>query len=616
MRFASLKAKAYRKWELLENLPQPLIHIGMGTCGKAAGADEVLTAAKKTLKKTQHLGRILQVGCIGMCYLEPLMAVRMPGKPFVYYGHVTPERTEKILTHCLLNDDPMKKWAVFTIGRGTIEGIPRFEEHPMIRPQVRIALRNCGLIDPEDIDHYIARGGYGGLQRALSMEPEAIIEEIKASGLRGRGGAGFPTGLKWEFARKALGQEKYIICNADEGDPGAFMDRSLLESDPHSVLEGILIGAYALGAREGYIYVRAEYPLAIRRLETAMDQMAAYGLIGKGILGTRFRFHLHIKEGAGAFVCGEETALIASIQGGRGMPRSRPPFPAQSGLWGKPTNINNVETFSNVSAILQNSASWYAGFGTEKSRGTKTFSLAGKVNRTGLIEVPMGIRLGEIVFDIGGGGERGKQLKAVQTGGPSGGCIPIRMADISVDYDSLAAAGSIMGSGGLVVMDEDTCMVDIARFFLSFTQAESCGKCMPCRLGTKQMLDILEDICAGRGTAEDIDLLEKLCEAIQKGSLCGLGQTAPNPVLTTLRYFREEYDAHVLDKKCPSGVCKALFHYEIDPDKCTGCTACARKCPTQAVTGEKKKPHTIDQDTCIKCGECYQACKFNAVVIA
>jgi len=616
MNFSTIKSRAARQWEALENLPQPLIQIGMGTCGKAAGAEDVWLAAKNTLKQMQMLGRTLQVGCIGMCYLEPLMAVRKPGMPFIYYGNLTPEKTEQILKSYLLDGDPMPQWAVCTRGNGGVEGICRFEDHPMIRPQVRIALRNCGLIDPENIDHYIARGGYTGLEKALSMKPEAVISEIKASGLRGRGGAGFPTGVKWEFARKALGKTKYIVCNADEGDPGAFMDRSLLEGDPHAVLEGLLIGAYAMGAQQGYIYVRAEYPLAIRRLETALAQMEAYGLLGADILQQGFEFHIHIQEGAGAFVCGEETALMASIQGRRGMPQSRPPFPAHSGLWGQPTNINNVETFGNVSAILRNGAAWYAGFGTEKSRGTKTFSLAGKVLRTGLIEVPMGIPLGRIVEEIGGGASQGKTLKAVQTGGPSGGCIPMGLRELPVDYESLAAAGSIMGSGGLVVMDEDTCMVDIARFFLSFTQSESCGKCMPCRLGTKQMLDILEDITQGRGNPEDLELLKELCETVKKGSLCGLGQTAPNPVQTTLRYFPDEYDAHVRDKKCPAGVCKALFHYAIDPVRCTGCRLCTRKCPTQAVTGEKKAVHVIDQDKCIKCGECYQVCKFGAVVIA
>jgi len=615
MCFARMKSEALRQWELLENLPQPLIHIGMGTCGKAAGAVDVFSAAKTALKEVQHLGRILEVGCIGMCYLEPLVAVRKPGRPFIYYGNVTPERVEKILWSYLLKDDPMTAWAVCTLGPGRVDGVPDFAELPMIRPQVRIALRNCGHIDPENIDHYIACGGYGGLDKALSMTPEAVIQEIKDSGLRGRGGAGFPTGMKWEFAHRALGKTKYIVCNADEGDPGAFMDRSLLEGDPHSVLEGMLIAAYAIGAAEGYVYIRAEYPLAIERIETALTQMAERGLMGSNILGRRFHFDIHIKQGAGAFVCGEETALIASIQGGRGMPRSRPPFPAHSGLWEKPTNINNVETLSNVSAIMANGAEWFAGYGTKTSKGTKTFSLAGKINRTGLIEVPMGIPLKEIIYDIGGGGPKGKTLKAVQTGGPSGGCIPLSLGDLSVDYESLAAAGSIMGSGGMVVMDEDTCMVDIAHYFLSFTQNESCGKCMPCRYGTKQMLDILEDIRQGRGSAGDLELLETLSTAIKKGSLCGLGQTAPNPVLTTLRYFRDEYESHVTDQKCRAGVCKALFHYEIDPEKCNGCGACRRRCPSEAILGDKKKTHTIDTAKCIQCGECYQACKFDAVAI-
>ena len=615
MDYTSIKAKADRQWYLLEKLPQPLIAIGMGTCGRAAGAQEVLAAAKQSLKRMNLLGRILQVGCIGMCYLEPLMGIRKPGWPFIYYGNLTPTRTEEILSSYLLDDDPKPQWAAFTLGEGSIDGIPRFSELPMIRHQMRIALRNCGLIDPRIIDHYIARGGYSGLHKALLMKPEEVIQEIKDSGLRGRGGAGFPTGMKWGFARKALSRTKYIVCNADEGDPGAFMDRSLLEGDPHAVLEGMLIGAYAIGAQEGYVYIRAEYPLAIQRIETALLQMEEYGLLGESILESAFQFQVHIKQGAGAFVCGEETALMASIQGGRGMPRSRPPFPANEGLWQKPTNINNVETLSNVSAILERGAKWYASYGTEKSRGTKTFSLAGKVNRTGLIEVPMGIKLGVIIDEIGGGGPKGKELKAVQTGGPSGGCIPLSLRDLPVDYESLAEAGSIMGSGGMVVMDEDTCMVDIARYFLAFTQSESCGKCMPCRLGTKQMLEILEDICEGRGEHEDLELLENLSEAIKKSSLCGLGQTAPNPVQTTLRYFRAEYETHVLDNKCPAGVCKALFHYEIDPEKCNGCMVCARKCPAKAASGEKKQPHVIDQEKCTKCGVCYESCKFGAVVI-
>jgi NADH:ubiquinone oxidoreductase subunit F (NADH-binding)/(2Fe-2S) ferredoxin len=621
MSYESMKAKAVKQWDGLMKGKHPVIQIGMGTCGKAAGADEVLTAIRQILERIDSLGHIVQVGCIGMCYLEPLMAVRKPGGPFIYYGNLTPKKVERILSSYLVEDEPVSEWAVCTRGNGSIDGngevdgIPRFSELPVMRSQVRIALRNCGLIDPGNIAHYIAQGGYSGLQKALTMKPEDVIQEIKDSGLRGRGGAGFPTGMKWEFARKAPGKTKYIICNADEGDPGAFMDRSLLEGDPHAVLEGMIIAAYAIGAREGYVYIRAEYPLAIKRLRTALEHMEQCGLLGKRILGSTHNFHIHIKEGAGAFVCGEETALMASIEGARGMPRSRPPFPAQVGLWGNPTTINNVETLSNVSAIMEHGARWYAGYGTEKSKGTKTFALAGRVNRTGLIEVPMGITLRDIIFEVGGGVPKGRKLKGVQTGGPSGGCIPSSLLDLPVDYESLAAAGSIMGSGGMVVMDESTCMVDMARYFLSFTQAESCGKCMPCRLGTKQMLDVINDICSARGEPGDMELLEQVSDAVHKGSLCGLGQTAPNPVRTTLRYFAEEYKTHMVHKKCPAGVCKALFHYEIDPEKCTGCLACIRKCPVQAITGEKKEPHIIDQDKCTKCGTCHDICKFDAVSI-
>lgn len=615
MDFALIKERAEKNWKGLENLTQPLIQIGMGTCGKAAGADEVYAAAKQTLKQMNLLGRILQVGCIGTCYLEPIMAVRKPGGPFIYYGNLTAKRTEEILLSSLRDNDPKTEWAVCFTGKGPVDGIPRFEDLPMIKPQVRIALRNCGIIDPENIEHYIARGGYSGLMRALRMTSEEVVQEIKDSGLRGRGGAGFSTGMKWDFARKAPGQTKYIICNADEGDPGAFMDRSLLEGDPHAVLEGMLIGAYAIGCSEGYIYIRAEYPLAIKRLETALKQMREVGLLGRSIMGGRFGFEIHIKEGAGAFVCGEETALMASIAGGRGMPQSRPPFPANKGLWGKPTNINNVETFGNVSAILTQGAKWFAGFGTEKSKGTKTFALAGKVERTGLIEVPMGIPLKEIIYDIGGGVAKGKKVKAVQTGGPSGGCIPADLFDLPVDYESLTAAGSIMGSGGMVVMDEETCMVDIPRYFLSFTADESCGKCIPCRLGTRQMLDILNDISEGKGTIGDLDILKNVSETVQKGSLCGLGQTSPNPVQTTLRYFRSEYEAHIIKKKCEAGVCKSLFHYEIDPEACNGCGACLKRCSVGAITGEKKKPHLIAQEMCTKCGACYEGCKFEAIRI-
>jgi len=613
MDYASAKAKADREWDSLANLAEPLIHVGMGTCGRAAGAEKVLERIEMTVRRLGIPCRIMQVGCIGMCYLEPMIAVRKPGRPFIYYGDLSPDRSEDILSRYLGDDDPVACRALCSLGEDSVDGILRFEDLPMVRPQVRIATRNCGLIDPENIDHYIARGGYNGLHKALRMKSEAVVDQIKRSGLRGRGGAGFATGVKWEFARNAPGRTKYLICNADEGDPGAFMDRSLLEGDPHAVLEGMAIGAYAIGAEQCYVYIRAEYPLAIKRLQNALKQMRLYGLLGENILGSDFRLSIEIKEGAGAFVCGEETALMASIQGARGTPRPRPPFPAQAGLWGQPTNINNVETLSNVSAIMERGAEWYAGFGTEKSRGTKTFSLAGNVERTGLIEVPMGIELGRIIHDIGGGVPGGKKLKAVQTGGPSGGCLPERMLNLPVDYESLAEAGSIMGSGGMVVMDEDTCMVDMARYFLSFTHSESCGKCMPCRLGTGEMLETLEDICQGRGSPSDPELLAKLAGAIQKGSLCGLGQTAPNPVLTTIRYFRSEYDAHINEKECPGAVCPKLVTYTIDQDNCTGCQACVKNCPTEATSGERKQPHTIDAEKCIRCGICHDACKFDAI---
>ena len=558
MTLDEIRTRARTERELLEHSDRPRIFIGAATCGRAAGALGVLEALEAALAQNNIESIITQVGCIGLCYAEPLISIVKPGRPHIYYGNLTPELASQLINDYIVNDNPRPDLALGSVGEQSIEGIPQFWELPMLKPQVRIALRNCGLIDPGNIDHYIANDGYSGLVKTLEMTPEEVIEEIKKSGLRGRGGAGFPTGLKWEFCRKSPGEVKYVICNADEGDPGAFMDRSLLEGDPHSVLEGMLIGAYAMGATEGYIYIRAEYPLAIERLKSALRQMADYGLVGDNILGSNFSFHIKIKQGAGAFVCGEETALMASIEGKRGMPRSRPPFPAQAGLWGKPTNINNVETWSNVSAILGRSAKWYASYGTEKSKGTKTFSLAGKVNRTGLIEVPMGIPLEEIVYGIGGGIPNNKQFKAVQTGGPSGGCLPANRLNLPVDYESLAEAGSIMGSGAMVIMDEDTCIVDVARYFLSFTQSESCGKCVMCRLGTKQMLEILENICNGKGKPEDIDLLLKLSEAVKAGSLCGLGQTSPNPVLTTIRYFRDEYEEHIKRHHCRAAVCKGL----------------------------------------------------------
>jgi len=558
MTFDEIRSRAISEWEALEHSDKPRILIGAATCGRAAGAMAVLEAINRELAGHNIEAIVTQVGCIGLCYAEPLVDIIKPNRPRICYANVTPEIVAQIIDDYLINDNPRPDLALGTIGEDGVEGIPKLFELPMLKPQVRIALRNCGFIDPESINHYIARGGYSGLIKALSMAPEKVIEEVKKSGLRGRGGAGFPTGVKWELCRKSPGTIKYVICNADEGDPGAFMNRSLLEGDPHAVLEGILIGAYAIGAGEGYIYIRAEYPLAIDRLKLALSQMADYGLLGDNILGSNFSFQLKIKQGAGAFVCGEETALMASIEGKRGMPRSRPPFPAQAGLWGKPTNINNVETWGSVSAILQKGAEWYAGYGSERSKGTKTFSLAGKIVRTGLIEVPMGIPLQEIIYGIGGGILDSKRFKAVQTGGPSGGCLPASLLNLPVDYESLTQAGSIMGSGGMVVMDEDNCMVDIARYFLSFTQSESCGKCVPCRLGTKQMLDILEDITNGKGKLEDIDLLLNLSEQVKAGSLCGLGQTAPNPVLTTIRYFRNEYEEHIKRHYCQAAVCEGL----------------------------------------------------------
>jgi len=556
--YDEIRAQAISEWEALQHSDKVRIIVGAATCGRAAGALGVLEAINSELAKRNIEATITQVGCIGLCYAEPLVDIVKPGRPRLCYGNVTPEIVPQIIEDYIIKGNPRPNLALGTIGDGSIDGIPRLFELPMLKPQVRISLRNCGLIDPENINHYIANGGYSGLVRALSMTPEQVINEIKKSGLRGRGGAGFPTGLKWELCRKSPGTVKYLICNADEGDPGAFMNRSLLESDPHAVLEGIVIGAYALGATAGYIYIRAEYPLAIERLKLALRQMVAYGFLGNNILGSGFSFNITLKQGAGAFVCGEETALMASIEGKRGMPRSRPPFPAQAGLWGKPTNINNVDTWGNVSAILQRGSDWYASYGSEKSKGTKTFSLVGKVERTGLIEVPMGMPLYQIIYGIGGGILGGKAYKAVQTGGPSGGCLPASLLNLPVDYESLTQAGSIMGSGGMVVMDEDTCMVDVARYFLSFTQSESCGKCVPCRLGTKQMLDILERICSGQGKLEDIDLLTELAQAVKDGSLCGLGQTAPNPVLTTLRYFRNEYEEHIKRHHCQAAVCKGL----------------------------------------------------------
>ena len=577
--------------------------VGLGTCGISAGGEKVYRALQEELKENPGAFELKETGCVGMCYREPLVEIRDGSGGSHMYAEVTPERVGRIIEEDVVGNTTIDEW----LATGEDREAGFFEN------QVRIVLRNSGIIDPGSLEEYIEKDGYKAVTKALKeMTPDQVIEDVLASGLRGRGGGGFPTGKKWQFTQGAEGDKKYIICNADEGDPGAFMDRSILESDPHSVIEGMMIAGYAIGADEAYIYCRAEYPKAIARLRQAISQAMKRGLLGENILDTGFNFKVKIKQGGGAFVCGEETALIASIEGRRGMPRFRPPFPAVSGLWQKPTNINNVETFANVPWIINNGGAAFAAYGTENSKGTKVFAMAGKVRRTGLIEVPMGLTIKSIIFDVCGGIHDDKEFKAVQMGGPSGGCIPADMCDIPVDYQEVNKTGAIMGSGGLIVMDETTCMVDVAKFFLTFTQAESCGKCTFCRIGTKRMLEILERITDGQGTMEDLDNLEELSEQIRAASLCGLGQTAPNPVITTLKYFRKEYEAHIVDKKCPAHECAPLLTYDIN-DNCTGCTACARACPTAAITGERKEKHILNQDLCIKCGKCFTVCREDAV---
>ena len=583
-----------------------------GTGCQSNHAPEILEELTKCIEDTGKKDeiQIIQTGCQGLCAKGPIVVVH-PGN--VFYQEVDPKNVKRIFDEHIIGGKPVEEFLMVEEGPNG-EDIP-YVESPFYKDQMRMALRNCGKIDPEDIDEYIARDGYQALAKALTeMTPDEVIQTVIDSGLRGRGGGGFPTGKKWQFASGNRGNvQKYVACNADEGDPGAFMDRSILEGDPHSILEAMAIAGYAIGADQGYIYVRAEYPIAVDRLYIALEQAREYGVLGKGIFGTNFNFDVDLRLGAGAFVCGEETALMTSIEGNRGEPRPRPPFPAVKGLFGAPTVLNNVETYANIPQIILNGADWFNQYGTETSKGTKVFALGGKINNTGLVEVPMGTTLRQVVEEIGGGVPNGKKFKAAQTGGPSGGCIPAASYDVPIDYESLTSIGSMMGSGGMIVLDEDNCMVDIAKFYLGFTVSESCGKCTPCRIGTKRMLEILEKISAGRGELEDLDKLDELAHYIKANSLCGLGQTAPNPILSTLEHFREEYEAHIVEKRCPAGVCKALLNYTIDAELCKGCTKCARNCPANAIKGEVKQPHVIDAAACIKCGACMDNCAFGAI---
>ncbi|MBE6772377.1 MAG: NADH-quinone oxidoreductase subunit NuoF [Ruminococcaceae bacterium] len=588
-----------------------------GTGCTSSGSKVLMSTFESEIEKNglSEEVKVVQTGCFGLCALGPVVIIYPEG---TFYSRVEEKDVAEIVSEHLLKGRLVERLVYKDADESVIEEAGKtisLNDTNFYKTQKRVALRNCGLIDPENIDEYIAMDGYAALGKVLTeMKPEEVVQVVKDSGLRGRGGGGFPTGLKWSFTAANAADQKYVVCNADEGDPGAFMDRSVLEGDPHCLIEAMAICGYATGATEGYVYVRAEYPIAVKRLQLAIDQAREYGLLGKNIFDSGFDFDLFIRLGAGAFVCGEETALMTSIEGNRGEPRPRPPYPAVKGLFGKPTTENNVETFANIPQIILKGADWFASMGTEKSKGTKVFALGGKIENTGLVEIPMGTTLREIIYDIGGGIPNGKKFKAAQTGGPSGGCIPVSLIDTPIDYDNLTAIGCMMGSGGLIVMDEDNCMVDIAKFFLDFTVDESCGKCAPCRIGTKRMMEILEKITDGNGTLEDIDKLEELAYYIKENSLCGLGQTAPNPVLATLKFFRDEYIAHVVDKKCPAGVCKSLLNYSIVEDKCKGCTLCARKCPVGAISGTVKNPHTIDTTKCIKCGACMDSCKFGAII--
>jgi NADH:ubiquinone oxidoreductase subunit F (NADH-binding)/(2Fe-2S) ferredoxin/NAD-dependent dihydropyrimidine dehydrogenase PreA subunit len=592
---------------------KPRVSVCCGTGCRVHGSMEVIEAFRKEIDERNLNGDVSVVGtgCHGFCEKGPVVVLKPSG---VFYQRVGLEDVPEIVSETLLNGAVIDRLAYVdpTTGARVIHE----EDVPFYRKQQRLVLDLNGDIDPTSIQDYLAFGGYGALSKALlQMRPEEVVEEVTRSGLRGRGGAGFPAGVKWRLCREADGDTKYIICNADEGDPGAYMDRSIMEGNPHRVVEGMIIGAWAIGAHEGYVYIRNEYPLAVENLRIAIGQAREYGFLGQDILGSGFDFSIQIRPGSGAFVCGEETALMASIEDRIGEPRPRPPYPAQRGLWGKPTNINNVETWANVPLVIDRGGEWYSRIGTDQSKGTKIFSVVGNINNTGLVEVPMGTTLSEIVYDIGGGVPGGKECKAVQLGGPSGGCVPREHFDVPIDFESLQELGAIMGSGGMVVCDEDTCMVEFARYFMDFVQQESCGKCVPCRLGTKAMLEVLTAITQGRGREGDVAYLEELGKQIRESSLCGLGQTAPNPVLSTIRYFRDEYEAHIRDKRCPAHVCRALVHYSIDPEKCTGCGRCLRSCPAEAISGTKKEPHTIDQEKCIKCGSCYELCKFDAIVV-